>query len=107
MQPMSAFGPKRTSARGRPSGKTIARDFPFIVEIAVPPGGLGKRLKCNARISRSAPHFRWRASGIDAKMMRSPALVFCSRAIAEEFARQLGRVNCVSWALTRLVTRKS
>ena len=30
--------------KGRPSGKTIARDFPFIVEIAVPPGGLGKRL---------------------------------------------------------------
>src|SRR5262249_7137314 len=30
--------------KGRPSGKTIARDFPFVVEIAVPPGGLGKRL---------------------------------------------------------------
>jgi hypothetical protein len=27
-----------------PSAKTIARDFPFIVEIGVPPGGLGKRL---------------------------------------------------------------
>jgi hypothetical protein len=27
--------------KSRPSGKTIARDFPFVVEIAVPPGGLG------------------------------------------------------------------
>ena len=25
--------------KGRLSGKTIAREFPFIVEIAVPPGG--------------------------------------------------------------------
>ena len=30
--------------KGRPSHKTIARDFPHIVEIAVPAGGLGKRL---------------------------------------------------------------
>ena len=30
--------------KGRPSAKTIARDFPFIVKIAVPPGGLGRRL---------------------------------------------------------------
>jgi hypothetical protein len=30
--------------KGRPSGKTIARDFPFVVEIAVPPDGLGRRL---------------------------------------------------------------
>jgi hypothetical protein len=29
--------------KGRPNAKTIARDFPFIVEVAVPPGGLGKR----------------------------------------------------------------
>jgi hypothetical protein len=30
--------------KGRPSAKTIARDFPHVVQIAVPPGGLGKRL---------------------------------------------------------------
>ena len=30
--------------KGRPSAKTIARDFPFIVEIAVPLGGYGKKL---------------------------------------------------------------
>ena len=30
--------------KGRPSRKTIAREFPHVVEIAVPLGGLGKRL---------------------------------------------------------------
>jgi hypothetical protein len=30
--------------KGRPSRKTIAREFPLVVEIAVPAGGLGKRL---------------------------------------------------------------
>ena len=29
---------------GRPSAKTVARDFPHVVEITVPPGGLGKTL---------------------------------------------------------------
>jgi hypothetical protein len=29
---------------GRPSAKTIAREFPFVVEIMVPEGGLGRRL---------------------------------------------------------------
>jgi hypothetical protein len=30
--------------KGRPSSKSFKRDFPHIVEIAVPLGGLGKRL---------------------------------------------------------------
>jgi hypothetical protein len=30
--------------KGRLGAKTIARDFPHVVEIAVPLGGLGKRL---------------------------------------------------------------
>jgi hypothetical protein len=30
--------------KGRPSAKTIAREFPFVVEIMVPEGGLGRRL---------------------------------------------------------------
>lgn len=30
--------------KGRASGKTAKREHPHIVEIAVPPGGLGKRL---------------------------------------------------------------
>jgi len=42
--------------KGRPSGKTIARDFPFIVEIAVPPGGLGRRLNDMQCLSQSARH---------------------------------------------------
>jgi hypothetical protein len=30
--------------KGRPSRKPIEREFPYIVEMVVPPGGLGKRL---------------------------------------------------------------
>jgi hypothetical protein len=30
--------------KGRPSAKTISREFPFVVEILVPEGGLGKKL---------------------------------------------------------------
>jgi hypothetical protein len=30
--------------KGRPSAKAVERDFPHIVELAVPEGGFGKRL---------------------------------------------------------------
>jgi hypothetical protein len=30
--------------KGRPSAKTIAREFPFVVEVMVPEGGFGRRL---------------------------------------------------------------
>jgi hypothetical protein len=30
--------------KGRPSIKSIERDFPHMVEVTIPPGGLGKRL---------------------------------------------------------------
>ena len=30
--------------KSRPSAKTISREFPFVVEILVPEGGLGKKL---------------------------------------------------------------
>jgi hypothetical protein len=30
--------------KGRTSSKSIEREFPHVVEIAVPPGGLGRRL---------------------------------------------------------------
>jgi|KBSMisStandDraft_5_1062788.scaffolds.fasta_scaffold2474564_1 hypothetical protein len=33
-----------TRYKGRASTKSIARDFPYVVEIRVPEGGLGKRL---------------------------------------------------------------
>ena len=41
---MDAKGAAKMTRRykGRPSAKTIARDFPFIVELAVPLGGYGK-----------------------------------------------------------------
>jgi hypothetical protein len=32
-----------TRYKGRPSAQTIVRDFPHVVEIAMPAGGLGKR----------------------------------------------------------------
>src|SRR5664280_276662 len=44
--------------KGRKSPKAIERDFPHVVEIAVPPGGLGKRL--------DAMHDWHRARGIQA-----------------------------------------
>ena len=30
--------------RGRPDAKTLARDFPNVVEMQLPPSGLGNRL---------------------------------------------------------------
>ena len=44
--------------KGRKSQRAIEREFPHVVEIAVPPGGLGKRL--------DAMHEFHRARGIQA-----------------------------------------
>lgn len=51
--------------KGRPSAESIARDFPHVVEIAMPAGGLGKRLDAmhefHARRgirARNGPHRR-------------------------------------------------
>jgi hypothetical protein len=41
--------------KGRPSAKTIAREFPFVVEIVVPEGGLGRRLDDMHEFSPPAP----------------------------------------------------
>jgi hypothetical protein len=53
------------SYKGRPSAQSIARDFPHVVEIAMPAGGLGKRLDAmhefHARRgirARNGPHRR-------------------------------------------------
>jgi hypothetical protein len=78
--------------KGRPSGKTIAREFPFIVEIAVPPDGLGKRL--------NAMHAFHDQRGIQVARIRHrhegdrDHLLWCfaRRAIAEEFAAEFGGV---------------
>jgi len=73
---------------GTPSGKTIARDFPFVVEIAVPPGGLGKRL--------NDMHAFHNQRGIQVAQIRheddGDHLLWCfaRRAIAEEFAAEFG-----------------
>jgi hypothetical protein len=76
--------------KGRPSNKTIARDFPFIVEIVVPPGGFGKRL--------NAMHAFHNQRGIQVAHVRhrheddSDFALWCfaRRAIAEEFAAEFG-----------------
>ena len=54
-----------TRYKGRPSAQSIARDFPHVVEIAMPAGGLGKRLDAmhefHARRgirARNGPHRR-------------------------------------------------
>src|SRR5262249_15229343 len=59
--------------KGRPSGKTIALDFPFVVEIAVPPNGLGRRLMRCMRSTISAA-YRWRASNTG---MKTDAISCC------------------------------
>jgi hypothetical protein len=70
--------------------KRQARDFPFVVEIAVPPGGLGKRLNDmhafhNQRGIQVA-HIRHRhEDDRDHLLWR-----FARRAIAEEFAAEFG-----------------
>jgi hypothetical protein len=73
-----------------PRGKSVTRDFPNVVEIAVPPGGLGKRL--------NAMHAFHRQRGI--QVARFPhrhenereylRWCFARRAIAEEFAAEFG-----------------
>jgi hypothetical protein len=75
--------------KGRPSAKTIARDFPFIVEIAVPLGGFGKRLNLmhqfhNQRGIQVAQRHRHEDDGDFALWC------FARRAIAEEFAAEFG-----------------
>ena len=76
--------------KGRPSGKTIARDFPFVVEIAVPPNGLGRRL--------NAMHAFHNQRGIQVARIQHrhedgrDFLLWCfaRRAIAEQFAAEFG-----------------
>jgi hypothetical protein len=77
--------------KGRPSGKTIARDFPFIVEIAVPPGGLGKRLNAmhafhNQR-SIKVVHLRHRHDDDKGDYL---LWCFARHVIAEEFVIEFG-----------------
>jgi hypothetical protein len=77
--------------KGRPSGKTIARDFPFIVEIAVPPGGLGKRLNAmhafhNQR-SIKVVHLKHRHDDDKGDYL---LWCFARHAIAEEFVIEFG-----------------
>ena len=77
--------------KGRPSAKTIASNFPYIVEIAVPSGGLGKRL--------NEMHAFHNQRGIQVVHLRhrhdddkGDYLLWCfpRRAIAEEFATEFG-----------------
>ncbi len=42
--------------KGRPSAKTIAREFPFVFEIMVPGGGLGRRLDDMHEFHRQPDH---------------------------------------------------
>ena len=76
--------------KGRPSGKIIARDFPFIVEIAMPAGGLGTRLNemhsfHDQRSIQVAPVRHGHEDDEDFMLW-----CFARRAIAEEFAVEFG-----------------
>jgi hypothetical protein len=73
--------------KGRPSGKTIVRDFLFIVKIAVPRRGLGKQL--------NAMHAFHKKRGIHVAVARHRHedqdyvfWCFAHRVIAEEFAAE-------------------
>ena len=66
------------------------RDFPFIVEIAVPPDGLGKRLNamhaCHNQRGVKVAHIRHRHEDDRDHLL----WCFARRAIAEEFAVKFG-----------------
>jgi hypothetical protein len=75
--------------KGRPSAKIVARDFPFIVEIAVPTGGLGKRNAMHAFHNQrgiQVAHTRHRHEDEQDFLL----WCFARRAIAEEFAAEFG-----------------
>jgi hypothetical protein len=89
---MDAKGAAKMTRRykGRPSAKTIARDFPFIVELAVPLGGYGKKL--------NLMHSFHDQRGIQVAHVRHrheddrdfTLWCFARRAIAEGFAAEFG-----------------
>lgn len=76
--------------KGRPSGKAIARDFPFVVEIAVPPNGLGRRLKDMRAFHRQRTIQVARIRHRHEDDRDFLLWCFARRAIAEEFAAQFG-----------------
>ena len=79
-----------TRYKGRMSPKAIERDFPHVVEIAVPPGGLGAQL--------DAMHHFHGARGIKACLGRGRRednldylrWYFTSRTTAASFAAEFG-----------------
>ena len=75
--------------KGRLSAKIIASNFPYIVEIAVPPGGLGKRLNATRAFHRQrgiqVVHLRHRHDDDKGDYL---LWCFARRAIAEEFAAE-------------------
>ena len=81
---------KRDRYKGRVSPKIVERDFPHIVEIAVPLGGLGKRL--------DAIHEWHLARGITARHGQQRHVdgrdfvrwCFADAEAADEFAKQFG-----------------
>ena len=86
--------------KGKPNDQTLQRPtkrqghrprFPIIVEIAVPPGGLGKRLMPCTRFTISAA-FRWRTSDIDTKTI---AITCCGVSTAAQL-RKNSRLNSVA-----------
>jgi hypothetical protein len=76
--------------KGRPRAQTIARDFPYVVEIAMPAGALGKRLDAmhefHARRgmrARNGPHRRHNERNFI-------SWCFSDSATAETFAAEFG-----------------
>ena len=71
--------------KGRPSSQTIAREFPHVVEIAIPLGGLGKMLDAMYEFHiqyRIHAHARSRRSEDGREYIR---WFFADRAVARSF----------------------
>lgn len=83
----------RFLTEGRSGSKAVERDFPHIVEIVVPPGGLGKRLDLMYDWHRSRgteAHRGGRRREEDRDIIR---WCFADRALADAFAAAFGGVT--------------
>ena len=79
-----------TRYKGRASAKTIARDFPHIVEILVPEGGLGKRLDAMYEWHRSRDIGARRGQGRHEDDRDYVRWCFADPHIATAFAAEFG-----------------
>jgi hypothetical protein len=74
--------------KGRPSEQTLARQYPHVVEIAVPLGGFGRRLDTMYEHLRGVAHQR--GPGRNEDEQNFTRWIFARREDAEAFAKPFG-----------------